>query len=190
MTRPALGFAIVALAIPAVVSAQPLGTFRWQLQPYCNVVSLTVTQVGAQYRVEGTDDQCGAGRDLASAIGMAFQNPDGTIGFGLTIVVAPGGAAVNIDAEISLATLSGTWRDSTGATGTFAFRTGAGTGGTPRPQPGGGRADRDPAAWRWQRRGRRLGGDGDSGDRARCAHDVVPGQSRVPRRSCSRHGVG
>ena len=127
----------MALAIPAVVSAQPLGTFRWQLQPYCNVVSLTVTQVGAQYRVEGTDDQCGAGRDLASAIGMAFQNPDGTIGFGLTIVVAPGGAAVNIDAEISLATLSGTWRDSTGATGTFAFRTGAGTGGTPRPQPGG-----------------------------------------------------
>jgi hypothetical protein len=138
MTRAIAVLAVTTwLAIPGIVGAQPLGTFRWQLQPYCNVVSLTVTQVGAQYRVEGTDDQCGAGRDLASAIGMAFQNPDGTIGFGLTIVVAPGGAAVNIDAEISLATLSGTWRDSTGATGTFAFRAGAGTGGTPRPQPGG-----------------------------------------------------
>ena len=118
----------MALAIPAIVSAQPLGHLPLAAAAFCNVVSLTVTQVGAQYRVEGTDDQCGAGRDLASAIGMAFQNPDGTIGFGLTIVVAPGGAAVNIDAEIRLATLSGTWRDSAGATGAFAFRAGAGTG--------------------------------------------------------------
>jgi len=136
MTRwPSLPAVIAALAIATLAEAQPLGTFRWQLQPYCNVVSLTVTQVSGQYRLEGTDDQCGAGRDRASALGMAFPNPDGTIGFGLTIVVAPGGTAVHVDAEISLATLSGTWRDSGGGSGTFAFTAGTGTGGSPRPAP-------------------------------------------------------
>jgi hypothetical protein len=136
MTRPALGFAIVALAIPAVVSAQPLGTFRWQLQPHCNVLTVMVTQVGSVYRVEGTDDQCGAATS-ASVIGTAFLNPNGSIGFGLNVVAAPGGTAAPIDATIALATLSGTWRDSGGGSGTFAFTASAGTGGTPRPQPGG-----------------------------------------------------
>ena len=46
--------------LPAAADAQSLGTFRWQLQPYCNVVTLAVTQVGGIYRVEGTDDRCGA----------------------------------------------------------------------------------------------------------------------------------
>ena len=40
--------------------AQPLGTFRWQLQPYCNVVTVTVIQQGAVYTMDGYDDQCGA----------------------------------------------------------------------------------------------------------------------------------
>ncbi len=70
--------------------AQPLGTFRWQLQPYCNVLTVVVTQVGAVYRVEGTDDQCGAAT-AASVIGTAFPNPNGSIGFGLNVVAAPGG---------------------------------------------------------------------------------------------------
>jgi len=115
--------------------AQPLGTFRWQLRPFCNVVTVAITQNGAVYRLEGTDDQCGSGTDAASVTGTAFPNADGTIGFGLNIVTAPGGRPVHVDAEITLGTFSGTWRDSAGATGTFVLTPGAGNGGNPRPLP-------------------------------------------------------
>lgn len=133
-----IGSLLSAVAIPCMADAQSLGTFRWQLQPYCNIVSVAVTQSGGVYRLEGTDDQCGGGNDRASVIGTAFQNPDGTIGFGLNVVTSPGGRAVPVDAEITLATLSGTWRDGAGNSGTFTFTPGAGTGGSPRPTAGGG----------------------------------------------------
>ncbi|MDH4064255.1 MAG: tail fiber domain-containing protein [Acidobacteriota bacterium] len=134
MTRTMILLTILAaLARPEGASGQSLGTFRWQLQPYCNVVVVSVTENGAFYRLEGIDDQCGAGRDQASVLGMAFPNPDGTIGLGVTIVTAPGGGPVHVDADISLATLSGTWRDSTGDAGTFVFTPHAGAGGNPRP---------------------------------------------------------
>jgi hypothetical protein len=123
------------LAAPA--SAQPLGTFRWQLLPYCNLITLTVVQQGGQYQLDGSDDQCGAGVK-ASVVGLAFQNPDGSIGFGLTIVTAPGGTPVHVDATISIATLGGTWRDSVGNNGTFTFTPGTAVPGSPRPVlPGG-----------------------------------------------------
>ena len=124
---------LTVIAMPLSATAQSLGTFRWQLQPYCNIVSVLVTQNGSIYRVEGTDDQCAGGNDQASVIGTAFLNPDGTIGFGLNIVTSPGGRAVPIDAAIDTSTLSGTWRDSAGNSGTFRFTPGAGTGGSPRP---------------------------------------------------------
>lgn len=135
VTAMACGFGLFGLAISA--GAQPLGTFRWQLRPFCNVVTMAVTQNGGVFRLEGTDDQCGSGGTRAAAIGMAFQNPDGTIGFGFTIVTAPGGAAVHVEAAIALATLSGTWRDSAGHGGSFVFTPGAGSGGALRPVPSG-----------------------------------------------------
>lgn len=117
------------------VAAQPLGTFRWQLQPFCNVVTVAITQNGPIYRLEGTDDQCGNGADAASVTGTAFPNADGTIGFGLNIVTAPGGRPVHVDAEITLGTFGGTWRDSAGGTGAFVLTPGAGNGGAARPLP-------------------------------------------------------
>ena len=122
-----------AAAVPGTVHAQSLGTFRWQLQPYCNIITVQVTQIGSVYRLEGTDDRCGAGADQNSVIGTAFQNPDGSIGFGLNIVSTPGGLAVPVDADIALSTLSGTWRDGGGRSGSFVLTPGAGTGGSPRP---------------------------------------------------------
>lgn len=117
---------------PALAQPAALGTFRWQLLPYCNVLTLTVVPQGGEFQVDGIDDQCGASR-RASVTGRAFTNPDGSIGFGLSTVTTPGATGVHVDATIAIATLSGTWRDSLGQTGGFGFRTGAGTGGTPRP---------------------------------------------------------
>jgi hypothetical protein len=134
---PALAF---TLALPAVADAQPLGTFRWQFQPYCNIVTVTVTQQSGEYTLDGTDDQCAANQK-ASVRGMAFLNPDGSIGFGLTIVTAPGGAPVHVDAVISMSTLSGTWVDSAGYDGNFVYTPGPGVPGFgPRPVTSGPRA--------------------------------------------------
>jgi hypothetical protein len=114
-------------------SAQPLGAFSWQLQPFCNVVTLNVTQHGAVYTLDGFDDQCGASV-RASAAGVAFPNPDGTIGIGLTIVETPTAQPLQVEVRINVATLSGTWLGDTGVGGTFAFN--AATGGPSRPPSG------------------------------------------------------
>ena len=130
-----LAVVVLLTGIGGTAVGQPLGTFRWQLQPFCNVVTVAITQNGAVYRLEGTDDQCGNGADAASVTGTAFPNADGSIGFGLNIVTAPGGRPVHVDAEITVGTFSGTWRDSAGASGTFSFTARAGNGGTARPLP-------------------------------------------------------
>lgn len=139
LRRVTAGGAVAALmtfgaASPA--SPQSIGTFRWQLQPYCNVVTVAVSQSPGVYTLDGTDDQCSASGPRAAVTGEAFQNPDGSVGFGLHVVGAPGGAPSHVEATISLATLGGTWRDSAGAQGAFVFTPGAGTGGSPRPLAG------------------------------------------------------
>jgi len=133
MTR-SLFVAVCTLLVVAAsaAQAQTLGTFNWQLQPFCNVVTVTVTQAGAVYTVDGFDDQCGAPQ-RAPLVGLATPNPDGSIGFGLSVVTVPGGRGVQIEARISIATLSGSWSDSAGNSGTFVFN--ANAGGTPRPLP-------------------------------------------------------
>jgi hypothetical protein len=52
------GAAVAAMPAPAL--ALSLGTFRWPLQPFCNVITVNVTQNGAVYTLDGYDDQCGA----------------------------------------------------------------------------------------------------------------------------------
>lgn len=122
------------LSWATAVAAQPLGTFIWQLQPFCNRLTVTVTQNGAIYTLDGTDDQCNAAQ-RAPLTGLATPNPDGTIGLGFNVVTVPGGAPVAIDARIPFPTLTGTWSDSAGNSGAFTF--GANTGGSPRPVPTG-----------------------------------------------------
>lgn len=125
------------LGVASSAPAQVLGTFRWQLQPYCNVVTLVITQVGGVYRLEGADDQCGT-TTQGSAVGTAFPNPDGTIGIGLNIITARGGIAAPLAATVTLPSASGTWADSVGHNGAFVFTPGAGLPGNPRPAPVGG----------------------------------------------------
>ena len=131
-TGTGVGVALgLVIGLGATAGAQSLGTFTWQLQPYCNRVTVTVTQNGGIYTVDGTDDQCGAPQK-APLVGVAAPNPDGSIGFGLNIV-SPAGQSIPVQARISIATLGGTWSDEAGHTGAFVFG-GSGTG-DPRPGP-------------------------------------------------------
>ncbi len=57
-----LVFLVAAVLYASAVSAQSIGTFPFQLAPYCNVVTLTVTQIGNTLTLDGYDDQCGAAR--------------------------------------------------------------------------------------------------------------------------------
>ena len=132
----------IALTITSILAAvvtgpparaQSLGTFHWQFQPFCNVVTLTIEQKGASFVLTGHDDQCGGAAPRAVASGVAVQNPDGTIALGLTIVT-PSGAAAHVNATLNLSTVSGTWRDADGNTGPFVFNPGA-VSGSPRPAP-------------------------------------------------------
>jgi hypothetical protein len=135
MPRLPLPFALLALScacMPSPAAAQSIGTFRWQLQPYCNVVTAAVTQVGAVYRLDGVDDQCGG--NGAALTGDAHLNASGGVSLGFTIVTAPSGRPVLVSADIALPSANGTWQDSTGATGPFVLTAGTGTG-LPRPVP-------------------------------------------------------
>ncbi len=116
------------------VAAQSLGTFRWQMQPYCNVLTMIVSQSGSVYTLDGYDDQCGAAT-RAPLTGTAVPNPDGTVAFGINIVASPGAAPVHVAVPLNPATLAGTWQDDAGHSGTFVFTPGAGAAGPPRPGP-------------------------------------------------------
>lgn len=124
--------ALVAALGAAPAAAQPFGTFTWQLQPFCNQVTLSITRDGTAYTLDGFDDQCGAPQ-RAPVVGTAVVNLDGSVGLGLAIVTTPGGRSVHVDAQVSPASGAGTWRDSEGNSGTFAL--GAATGGSERPFP-------------------------------------------------------
>jgi hypothetical protein len=123
--------ALCVVAIPVSGNAQSLGTFRWQLQPFCNVLTLNVTQVGGVYRLDGVDDLCG-GSTSAAAVGIGFSKPDGTIGFGVTVVIPGSAAPLHITSSITLSTVSGTWQDSGGNSGAFVFNPAIAPG-SPRP---------------------------------------------------------
>jgi hypothetical protein len=120
----------------SVAYAQPLGVFSWQLAPFCNVVTVTVTQQGGTFTLDGYDNQCGAAT-RAAVVGTAFPNPNGAIGIGLSVVATPGAAPVHVDVSLDLATIGGPWRDSFGNTGTFVFSPPAPAPGVPRPATGG-----------------------------------------------------
>jgi hypothetical protein len=120
----------LALATPA--AAQPLGTFSWQLAPYCNVVTVTVTQIGAQYTLDGYENQCGAAV-RAAVVGIAVPNPSGSVTLGFTIVTPPGGLPVHVQTAIDLGSLGGAWSDNQGNTGAFVFTPSGTAPGSPRP---------------------------------------------------------
>ena len=125
---------IAVLAGHTTTSAQStVGPLSWQLQPYCNVVTLTLRSGPAGFVLEGTDDQCGA-VNKASAVGVASPSNSGQYTLNFTIVTAPSARPVHVSAAVNPGNGSGTWSDSAGNAGAFAFF-GATPGLPPRPTP-------------------------------------------------------
>ena len=117
----------VVLALPAPARAQIFGTFTWQMQPFCNRVTIALSNTPAGFTLDGADDQCGVSR--GSVFGVAVFTPTGTVALNFTIVSAPGGEGVHVSGIVDPGTGSGTWRDSAGNSGTFVM--GGGTPGLP-----------------------------------------------------------
>lgn len=116
-----IGLSFVVLAAAHAASAQTtIGPVTWQLQPYCNVVTLTLRSTPTGFTLEGADDMCGA-MNKSSAVGVATPNNGGNYTLNFTIVTAPSGKPVHVSAVVSAATGSGTWTDSVGNSGTLAF---------------------------------------------------------------------
>ena len=116
--RLLLGAALAALGVLTHAdpsAAQTLGTFRWQLLPLDETITLSVVQQGQVFVLSGFDDSAGAGR--VATFGTAFFRPDGMIGMGLTTVFD--GAAFHTSVIMDPVTLSGTWRDDGANAGTF-----------------------------------------------------------------------
>jgi len=120
--------------VPALAGAQPLGTFRWRTEPYCNVVTVTVTQTDGVYTLDGFDEQCG-GNPRQPVHGIAVLQANGSITLGFDVVTLLGATPVSIEAGISPSSLSGIWRDSAGNSGDFAFNPASTGGAGPRPGP-------------------------------------------------------
>lgn len=70
-----------------MAGAQILGSFSWQMQPYCNVVTFTVIQQGALYQLAGTDSLCGGGS--APVTGTAVL-AGGNVALGFTVSLSSG----------------------------------------------------------------------------------------------------
>jgi hypothetical protein len=131
--RQGLAALLVLVGVSAASAQTVIGPVPWQMQPYCNIVTLTLMSTPAGFTLDGTDDQCGAA-DKASAVGIASPNATGNFTVNFTIVTATGGKPVHVSAVVSPADGNGTWTDSVGNSGTFAFL-GATPGLPPRPLP-------------------------------------------------------
>lgn len=126
-----LRFAVVVLLLPTTPAyAQVFGTFPWQMQPYCNIVTLTLIASPAGFRLEGADDQCGS-TNKGSVVGMATFNASGNVTLNFTIG-SPTAQTVQVNAIVSPANGEGTWADGNGHVGAFRFFAAA-AGLPPRP---------------------------------------------------------
>jgi hypothetical protein len=124
---------VIVLGGASSAAAQPLGVFSWQLQPYCNLLTFTVTQHGDVFTLDGYDNNCGAAT-RSPALGIATINPNGSVQMAITVVTSPHGTSRYIDATLSLVTVSGTWRSGSELDGSLAFN--AATGGSTMPLAG------------------------------------------------------
>jgi hypothetical protein len=129
-----VALAAAFLVLPSArASAQTIGTFPFALQPFCNQITLTVTQEGSTYRLAGWDDACGA-NERYPLHGVITPNHDGTLHVAFTVQRTNGLAVETSVRDFNVASLTGNWTDSAGNTGVFPLG-GAPGGAGPRPGP-------------------------------------------------------
>ena len=127
-------FIVTAALVAAPASAQNLGTFRWQLQPYGSVLNLTVVQQGSVYLLDGFEAQCGGNASLPVS-GVAVPQANGTVMIGVTSINEQG-RGLHTRATINTSDFNGTWSDNAGNTNqTFRFNPGVTCPGGPRTGP-------------------------------------------------------
>ena len=121
-TRSFVRVAVAALIVAAATTpaAAQFGTYTWQMQPYCNVITLTLAPSPGGATVSGFDNLCGA-PDRASAVGMASQNAGGNVTLSFSVVTTPNARPVHVVAVVNLSNGNGSWTDSGGSTGTMVF---------------------------------------------------------------------
>lgn len=122
--RVVLCLSLLSAALAAPVAAQPvqpivIGTFHWQLQPFCSTVSVTVIQEGGQYRVQGTE-ACAPNDFSRSVYGTALLDGQGWVYLSLsTPRVQNSLDGTSVYAWFQLSTLAGGWQDDGGRTGSL-----------------------------------------------------------------------
>jgi hypothetical protein len=131
MTLRAATAGVALLVMPwGSAAAQELGTFRWQLAPHCNVITVDVERRGSRYDLVGSDDRCGYGPP-ATVHGVAVQANPHMVTMSVTIRT-PTGESTGLSVTIFVSSLSGTWFDEYGGRGDAQFDPALPAGGTPR----------------------------------------------------------
>jgi hypothetical protein len=132
ISRSALLVAAVVCAAP--VSAQSLGTFRWQVQPYGSVLQISVTQQGGIYLLAGIELQCGGNASLP-VNGVAVPQANGSVILGLT-TINENGRGIHTRATVNTSDFNGFYSDNAGNTNQpFVFNPGETCPGGPRTGP-------------------------------------------------------
>lgn len=120
--RVVLKAVLLTAVLAAPAAAQPvqavvIGTFHWQLQPFCSTVSVTVIQEAGQFRVQGTE-ACAPNDYSRSVYGTALLDGQGYVYLSLsTPRVQNSLDGTSVYAWFELATLAGGWQDDGGRTG-------------------------------------------------------------------------
>jgi hypothetical protein len=107
--------ALALLGRPAPAGADTPGTFRWQLSPMCNVLTLTASGITPGFSMSGALDTCG-GELIFPVFGAAVARGNGTVGIGLTVVF-PTTNTTTLHMVVDPSTGAGTWLNAFGQSG-------------------------------------------------------------------------
>jgi hypothetical protein len=111
MTRSVVTLALLFGAAASSASAQSLGTFRWQLQPYGSVLQISVTQQGGIFLLDGIELQCS--NASLPVNGVAVPQANGTVILGLTTINEQG-RGIHTRATVNTGDFNGVYSDNAG----------------------------------------------------------------------------
>ncbi len=103
-----------------LANAQVLGTYRWNLAPFCNVIKLTVTKLDGGFSAIGSDDQCGLNEQLSTS-GSFITLPNNGFSKGVFTSMSSDGSVILITLNVDPNTGNGEWSDNSGNRGNAIF---------------------------------------------------------------------